>query len=262
MTFSRRGRKYLGYSGLFVLVLFFVIFYYQLSTYYPFNPFFPPSGKTTYFMELTYPPVTNGKVQEMLLNASFNIESNETLAEGVKVTITNPRIKLYGGTPRNEYIIHNISAINIAFQNAQPMGGSGTLIIPLDNISQTQNINYNFPPGMSFQMDENDKNHPIFSGVHNYELNLSHGYIPEVIQNKPFSFAASGDYSPSIILEFSNDSSPISYTYEEIKFHVPSVSELRTQELNQIGGFIAVVLLIFSFFEALKLINEWIKGAP
>jgi len=116
----------------------------------------------TYFIELTYPPISNGKVQELLLDASFNIVSNETIAEGVNITITDPRVVLYGGTLRNKYIIHNLSGVNIAFQNAQPMGGSLTLTVPLSNISQTQYIYHNLPPGASFRMDENDINYPIF----------------------------------------------------------------------------------------------------
>ena len=160
-----------------------------------------------------------------------------------------------------EYIIHNISGIDIAFENARPMGGSLTLTVPLDNVSKTQYIYHNLPPGASFQLDERDINYSVFPREPIYELNSSHGLLQDIIQSQPFNFSVSGDYSPTLILEYSNNSDE-SYTYNEIKLHVPSSSELQTQELNQIGGFITIVLLIFSLIEALKLVNEWIKSAP
>lgn len=267
MAFSQRIRKYIGYSVLIILLLIFSLFYYQLSTYYPFNPFFPPSGKTTHFMELTYPPISNGEVQELLLDACFNVVSNKPIAVGINMTIANPRVIFYGGTPRNRAIIYNISGINIAFQNAQPMGGSLKVTVPFDinhsqlvyHINKSRHVYYNLPPGASFQVDKNYIKFPSFPREQTYELNLSNGYLHGIRQNQPFSFSVSGDYSPSIILEFRNGTYE-SYTYDEMKLHVPSASEIQTQELSQIGGFIAIILLIFSFFEALKLVNEWIKG--
>ena len=218
MTFSRRKREYIGYSALAIVILFFFFFCYQLSAYYPFNPFFPPSGKMTHFVELTYPPISNGKVQELLFDAKFDVVSDGQIAEGVNMTILNPRISVYGGMPINKYIIHNISGVNIVFQDAQPMGGSLKLTVPLDNFSQTQYVYYNLPPGASFRIDENMK-FPVFPREPVYELNLSHGYLEDVIQNRPFNFPVSGDYSPSIILEYSNGSDE-SYTYYEMKLHV------------------------------------------
>jgi len=227
----------------------------------PIRSIFPAVWQNYVFYGTDIPPISNGKVQELLLDASFNLESNETIAEGVNITVANPRIVLYSGTPQNEYVIRNLSGIDIAFQNAQPMGGSIKIEIPLDNISRTQYIYHNLPPGASFQIDENDIKHPIFPREPTYELNLSHGYIQGVIQNRPFSFSVSGDYSPSIILEFSNGSGE-SYTYDEIKFHVPSKSETQTQELNQINGFITIALFIFSLIELWRLISEWIGSKP
>ena len=261
MNFSRRNREIIGYFSFFTFIIFFIILYYQLSTYYPFDPFSPPSGKTTYFMELTYPPISDGKVQELLLDASFNIISNTTIAEGVNMTIANPKVVLYGGTPRNKYIIHNISGVNIGFQNAQPMGSSLKIDIPLSNISQTQYVYHNLPPGASFQMNKNDANIPSFPREPTYELNLSNGYIQWSFHDHLFNFSVAGDYSPSIILEFSNGSSE-SYTYDEIKLHIPSKSETQSQELNQINGFITIALFIFSLIELWRLISEWIGSKP
>lgn len=260
MVLSQRERKCIGYSALIIFIFVFIFFYYQLSAYYPFNPFFPPSGKTTHFLELTYPPISNGKVQELLLDASFSIVSNEPIAEGVNMTIANPQVKFYGGTPRNKDIIYNISSVNIAFQNAQPMGGSLTITVPFDDINQSKHVYHNMPPGAGFQVDGDHMNFPSFPKMQTYELNLSHGYLHGIRQNQPFNFSVSGDYSPSIILEFQNGTYE-SYTYDEIKLHVSSDSEIQSQELSQIDGFIAIALLIFSFLEALRLVNEWIKGA-
>jgi len=261
MTLSKGKRQVIGYVSLFILILVFIFFYLQISSHYPFNPFFPPSGKTTYLMELTYPPISNGKIQELLLDASFSIVSDKPLAEGVNITIPNPVVKLYGGSFNNRNIIKNIRIISIAFQNAQPMGGSVAIIIPLENISQTQHVYYNLPPGASFQVNEETLKFPEFPREQVCELNLSNGYLKGIRQNQPFNFSVSGDYSPSLIIEFYNES-PESYTYDEIKLHVPSKSELQSQELDQINGFIAAVLLIFSFIEALRLIQEWIRDAP
>jgi hypothetical protein len=267
MTLSKRRRKCI--TGLF-LIIFISIFgslYYQLHTYYSFDPFFPPSGNTTYFMELTYPPISSGKVQETLLDASFNIISNKTIAEGVNMSIVDPRVRLYGGTPRNKYITHNISGVNIAFQYARPMGGSLVITAPFNlsqttqiNLSQIQYVYHNLPPGAAFKMNESDI-YPIPPHEPIIDLNLSHGYLKGVLENHPFSFPVSGDYSPSIILEFDNGSVE-GYTYDEIKLHVPSTSEIRTQELNQIDGFIALALLLLSFTEVCRIFYEWIKSVP
>jgi hypothetical protein len=52
------------------------------------------------------------------------------------------------------------------------------------------------------------------------------------------------------------------YTFNEIKIHVLSSSELRTQELDQINGIITIALFIFTEIEAIKLIYNWYKNAP
>ena len=254
----------------FLLILFVlpVFLFYHWTTYYSINPLFMPESGTKYHMELTYPPITNGKVKELLLDAQFDIVSNKPMAEGVNITLANPKVLLYGGTPGNERIISNISMINIAFQNAQPMGETIELIIhfpPIPiNYSPIQQVHYNIPPGAGFQMSDSDTNHTIFSGVHDYELNLSHGYLKDVRENKPFNFSVSGDYSPSILLSFKDgiNNSYESYTYDEIKLHIPSTSEIRTQLFNQLGFIIAIVLSIFNSIEAWRLISGWWNSAP
>jgi hypothetical protein len=121
-TDSKRKRKAIGGAVLLILFLLPIFLFYQWATYYSINPLFMPESGTKYHMELSYPPIANGKVKELLLDAQFEIVSNKPIAEGVNMTLANPRIVLYGGTPENERIIHNISEVNIAFQNAQPMG--------------------------------------------------------------------------------------------------------------------------------------------
>jgi hypothetical protein len=217
-------------------------------------------------MELTYPPISSGKVQETLLDASFNITSSKTMAEGVNMTIIDPRITLYGGTPIKERITRNISGVNIAFQYARPMGGSYIITVPYDfsktefiNLSQIRYVYHNLPPGAAFEMNKSDI-YPTPPREPIIHLNLSHGYLTGVLQNRPFSFPVSGDYSPSIILEFDNGSVE-GYTYNEIKLHVPPASEIRTHALNQISGIVAIALLIFSFIQLRKIINESVEDA-
>lgn len=253
--FTRKTRKYIGYS----LLLFFALLgLYLLTSFanYSSVPFFSSSDKTTLFIELPYPPISNGNVPDIILNASFNVISNETIAEKVNMTLANPRVVLYGGTPRNEYIIHNISWISIAYQNAHPMRMAKCYWTdPSRNntISPYKSAYYNEPSGAVFLINKNDLNHPIFSGNHNHTLNLS--------QNSPFYFSVSGDYSPIILLAFKNGSLE-SHTYDEIKIHVPSTSELHTQAISKINCFIALALFFFGLFTLTNLVHAWIDKAP
>ena len=70
-------------------------------------------------------------------------------------------------------------------------------------------------------------------------------------------------YSPIITAKikvyYYNNHSPIQYTDDEVKLHVPSASEIQTKALNQINGLIAFILLIFGFMGAIKLVTDLTK---
>jgi len=73
-------------------------------------------------------------------------------------------------------------------------------------------------------------------------------------------FPVAGDYSPSIIVIFSNNATPETYTYSEYRVHVLSTSELQSQELSQLEGFVGLVLLAFTFVEVVRLVRDYVKG--
>lgn len=73
-------------------------------------------------------------------------------------------------------------------------------------------------------------------------------------------FPISGDYSPTITIQFDNDTAPINYTYENVRIPVIAESDLAMLNMNRISVALTIALLVFSFIEGFTIIGKlWEK---
>jgi hypothetical protein len=72
-------------------------------------------------------------------------------------------------------------------------------------------------------------------------------------------FPVAGDYPPSIFITFDDGSSPIQYTYSQIKVHVLSASEVNVENTNRLNLGLTSALFLFSFIEGFMVIHELLK---
>ena len=68
----------------------------------------------------TYPPPSNGLLQDVLLDIKFDVESNTSIAEKTNLILTNINVTLYTGTHENIHNGLNIIELDIGFQHVQP----------------------------------------------------------------------------------------------------------------------------------------------
>jgi hypothetical protein len=249
MIASRRSRRIIGYSTLFIFYLIIFLIILKWQSLYSINLFFPNEEKAVYKMSLLCPPASNGVARPIFLEANFNIEANKSIAEGVDIIMTNPLVILYPNNYENRLLCNEIDDVSIGFEGARISGLYA--IVGFDNITRDTRLTiYNNPPGANFRVKKSDIDNCSYG-------NLSGVRLKPVYSSK-FNFSVSGDYSPSIIVSF-NNSSRVEYIFNEIKLHVIPTSELQTQGLNQINIIVAIALLAFSFFEGRRVIDEWAK---
>lgn len=260
-------------GGYILVSIFFIIGLYligSICSYYSVNPFSLPPDKIRYPVELIYPSQENGLQFDPILYARFWLESNKTLAAGVNLTITNAEARLSKGF-NNKNFVDDILGIELIFQNSQPtreiIVGSGDpfyYYVPnrynyegtrvyLDSQSVPQgpyrwvtNHTYLEPIGLSLGKDKINSSLDLFTSF--FQLNASFGFN--------FYFPLAGDYSPGILIMCKNGSL-YKYIDNKVNLHVPSELEVQTGTLNQINSLIAIILLILSWIQCLKLIREW-----
>ena len=73
-------------------------------------------------------------------------------------------------------------------------------------------------------------------------------------------FPVAGDYSPSLFITFDDGSSPIQYTYTQIKVHVLSASEVSAENTKRLNLGLTFAILAFSYIEGFMVINELFKN--
>ena len=71
-----------------------------------------------------------------------------------------------------------------------------------------------------------------------------------------FYFPVSGDFSPTVIINFNNGTGQIQYRYDDIKLHVLATSEVNAERINTTNLVLTAALLGFAFIETFKLIFE------
>jgi hypothetical protein len=88
-----------------------------------------------------------------------------------------------------------------------------------------------------------------------------------------FKWLVSGDYSPTIQIQFFNSSVLLQYTYEEIKIHVASLVDIQNQQiaienqkltvqnenLNNVNTVLTVALVAVAFVEAFRIVEDFAR---
>jgi hypothetical protein len=83
-------------------------------------------------------------------------------------------------------------------------------------------------------------------------------YLDVIFENEVI-FPVAGDYSPSVFIMFDDGSSPVQYTYSQIKVHVLSASEVSAANTNRLNLGLTIAILGFSFIEGFMIIYELLK---
>ena len=212
-----------------------------MCTYYSINPLGLRSGETALPMHLSYPPFLEGQYG-IMASVKFNIISNGVIIEGSKLTFKDVEGYLLTGTYQNGHLVSDsdIEEIQVGFKDAQP-DYWGTIGTHDEALNQDQNRFYKALSVSLIRKNDGQANN----------------FIKLLVEqlNREFYFPVSGNYSPTMIIRFRGGSYD-ERTYDKLKLHVLSASEIQTQALNQINSLIAVILLIFGYIEALKLVID------
>jgi hypothetical protein len=241
--------------------------------YYGYNPFIPTTQKVTIPIELIYPPISNGPLENMSLKIDFNLEAKSTFAVGVNITIADINVKTYGETipnATNEYLSNStyFNSIIIGFWNTNYLSST---MASLGSGNSSYQIT-SFDPTTGIITEANQTNQytwdlPTVQGVWLLATGPNNNLTP--ILNAGVVFGVSGEYSPSIILgqttifnnsTYHSSTSIISaYTYNQIQIPILSTQQLNSDELENIGGILTIAIFVLADIEALKLTWEFQK---
>lgn len=191
------------------------------------NPFSVAPQKTVLPFRLYYPPPQNGIVPPIWLDVNFTLKADSQIAENTAIHYTNEAGEIFGGNNQN------ITVVLVGFYNT----------------NATDTMQY-FPIG-----SDPPTPHLLVSGV--IFNRVGDSLVP--ISTTGFSFPVAGDYSPTITVSMQGGVIE-EYTFENIKVHVLSASEIRTQELDQISIVIAITLLGFTLVQSIVLVRNLLKG--
>lgn len=179
---------------------------------------------------LYYPTFSDGKLSEIAARVYFSLVAEDIIAEGVNITFSNISGLVFKTNP----IGNEVTSIWVGFRHAG-----------FRNIWVFNGSTYDTLAGVWLIPDINQ------SAPESYVT-----FSPLKIDT--FNFPVSGDYSPSIIVELKNETF-LAETDKEIRVHVFSKGELRSQELDQVNVVVATVLLIFAFIEGIAVVNSLTK---
>jgi hypothetical protein len=213
------------------------------------NAFYQPQKPALLPIAVAYPPIFNGQMQDEWLEVRINLKADSTLSEGVNLTLAD----MLGTIFINDFSLYGQEVDNVwlGFQYAQPWSS----FTSANTVSgQIQNHEFTALDGDWLVALHNATYWQSVNG-NPYAL----GYCPLVIlEQMVFNFPSAGDYSPSMIVGLSNGTF-LSCTYDQIKVHVVSNSELQTIKVGRIDTAIAVSLLLFAGIEGVSVVNDLTK---
>ncbi len=189
-------------------------------------PYFNPRPRFNPIpIQIFYPDMVGLGVSRTGLIALFVLDFNETIAENTPIQIANATGQILAGS---EYL--NVSDVEIGFKQAIPWNHKDTL--------QQGRLYFSpFLTGLHFIHFFNDREN----------VNLT------IMAQDEMYFPVAGDYSPTIFIQFFNGTS-IQYTYNEIKVHVLSASEIEAVNTNRLNLAVTYVLLFFSYIQGFVIV--------
>lgn len=227
------SKQRIGVGFVILLVFNLIVFNYIiiLTENYNIDPFGLNPEQTNLRFTLSYPPPTNGEIQPIWLVVKFTLFAETQISENTIINFNGGGSAVY---------IQDVTKIDSAIVGFYNTNSNYTVYY------NPKNVPYLLVPGFLVFMDASIMN----------DLNDPH--LPEQYH---FSFPVSGDYSPTISILLNNNTY-LTHTYDDIKVHVMSTSEIQSQQIGRIGAFFAVVVVFFGDIEALKLILDWSKIEP
>jgi len=199
----------------------------------PLNIVYSQPTKTSLPIDLSYPPPTGGRLEDKALQVSFDLYANNKFAEGINLTLKN----IFGVVYAKNALGNNIQWITIGFSNTYPCTPFTTVY---GWLNETEIYNYEGLDGATLDVsDEWDSEDFLI--------------LKRVREAEEFNFPVAGDYSPSIIIALENKTM-LFHTYDSIKVHVASDTELQSQRLDRINGLVSLALFALAFVETFHLI--------
>ena len=211
-------------------------------------PIINPVQKTQLSFEVNYPPVT-GSDMPLLLRATMYLEADSIISENTRIFANRSS----GGYiyPNNE---SKIGEVYFGFSSALPHKLS----------SGKSGINYSVPTGVwLINWDgQNLTSREALSEESYTDFNFTEDFIEyqraQFRKENEFYFPVAGDYSPTILIWFYNDTT-IQYTYNDIKVHVASATEVQSQKLDRINTAITITLFALALVEGISVVNDLTK---
>jgi len=234
---TKRKRR-IGFAFLFIILLPCLIFYIAAvaNDWYTIPilgipvPFNSPPPPTNFTIPMMIPPtITNATIPWPDLYLGISVQANGTIAEGVEVTISTATAWM-----SNNYYFKNLDAVQVFFQESIAWRYKNSFT-PLDVQGYI-----GYPAAVIFQRDE---------------TNLSSGYLVPYVKQSQIFFPAAGDYSPTVVVVFGTGT-PVEYTYDAVKIHVASTSDLANAKATRVNIALTYALVAVAVIESISITND------
>jgi len=187
----------------------------------------PPPSPNLIPIGISYPDRPGITIPGTDLFVSFILTFNGSIAENTPIQVTNAYCQILSKK------VANVWTVQVGFQQALPWAfkesfeEGGTYISGLSGVSFTRHF-----------QDINDT--VLWPSM------------------DVFYFPVAGDFSPAISITYDNGTEVL-YTYDQIKVHVLSASEVEVMNINRLNLGLSYVLLFFTYVEGIVIIRELFK---
>ena len=235
---KKRRNKIVGFA-LLAVVLFVLISYICAVAWdnynYPFNlnPAPPP---TSFIVPMMIPPaITNATFPWPDLYLGISVRANGTIAEGVEVELATATAVIAS----HDYYLR-LDGVQVFFQESVAWRFKNSTT-PRDLTGYV-----GWPAGIVFQRDMTD---------------LSNQNLLPYVNKQDIFFPAAGDYSPTVLVIFQHDK-PIEYTYDAIKIHVASSSDIQNARFTRVNTALTYALVLFAVIESIAIMRDFTEDKP
>jgi len=179
--------------------------------------------------------------QTGLCTIKFLFQFNGTLSEGTDILVINATCMSY--VPYN-------TVISVGFPQALPSSQKTTI-----GANTTLLTGWGGSTILTFN-DNYTQNDSPFKPVADWHS------VPPTYMVEPIYFPVSGDYYP--IIEIANETDPynaIVYSFDQIKIHVASATEVEGLRLNNLNLGLTIALFVFAWMGEIALMVELLSNA-
>lgn len=215
-TIKKHQKKIIGFV-LLAIVLSIPLFYIAaVSEDWYWFPLNPPPPPTLIIIPMMIPPTVTNATPWPDLYLGISLQANGTIAEGVEVMLAGA-----GSIASHNYYLR-LSGVEVFFQKSIPW-------------------RFKNSPTLSDVMKW-----PAVITLERNLTNLSDDHLLPYINNTEIYFPAAGDYSPTVLVIFKQDKA-IECTYDSIKIHVASSSEIQNAKLTRVNTLLTYALVLLTY---------------